>query len=162
LTCIGASKATEALGVTLDRRLSEADLEELDVPAHLAELVRACFELGSRPSLAGLRLGRWAHMLGFGGHFATKSRRYSTTLGALRRARVTYAIRRRRGDTLPLDAWGRPEDDQAVIVVASWRYLGRGYQSTGEAWLAASAAARAREERRIAKEELRTMTMTAA
>jgi hypothetical protein len=101
-------------------------------------------------------------MLGFGGHFSTKSRRYSTTLGALRRARVAYAIRQRRGDTLPLDAWGRPEDDQAVIVFASWSYLGSGYQSTGEAWLAASAAARAREARRIAKEELRTMTVTAA
>ena len=101
-------------------------------------------------------------MLGFGGHFSTKSRRYSTTLGALRRARVTYAIRRRRGDTLPLEAWGRPEDDQAVFVVASWSYLGSGYQTTGEAWLAASAAARAREARRIAKEELRTMTVTAA
>jgi hypothetical protein len=139
-----ATKATEALGVTLDHRLSEGELEELEVPAHVAELVRACFELGSRPSLARLRLRKWAHMLGFGGHFSTKSRRYSTTLGALRRARVAYAVRRRRGDTLPLDAWGCPEDDQAVIVVASWRYLGRGYQSTGEAWLAASAAARAR------------------
>ena len=111
----------------------------------MAELVRACFELGNRPSLMRLRLRKWAHMLGFGGHFSTKSRRYSTALGALRRARVTYAIRRRRGDMLPLDAWGRPEDDQAVIVVASWRYLGRGYRSTGEAWLAASAAGRARE-----------------
>jgi hypothetical protein len=84
-------------------------------------------------------------MLGFGGHFSTKSRRYSTTLGALRRARVVYAIRRRRGNAIALDAWGRPEDDQAVIVVASWIYVGRGYQTTGEAWLAASAAARARE-----------------
>jgi hypothetical protein len=61
-----------------------------------------------------------------------------------------------------LDTWGRPEEDQAVIVVATWHYVGQGYQTTGEAWLAASAAARAREERRIAKEELRTMTMTAA
>jgi len=61
-----------------------------------------------------------------------------------------------------LDDWGRPEDEQAVIVVATWCYLGQGYQSTGEAWLAASAAARAREARRIAKEELRTMIMTAA
>jgi hypothetical protein len=33
------------------------------------------------------RLGKWVHMLGFRGHFATKSRRYSITLGALRRAR---------------------------------------------------------------------------
>jgi len=96
-------------------------------------------------------------MLGFGGHFSSKSRRYSTTLGALRRARVAYAIRRRRGGTLPLDAWGRPEeDDQVAVVIATWRYVGCGYQSTGEAWLAAMAAARAREERRIAKEELRT------
>jgi hypothetical protein len=157
-----ATKSTEALGVTLDHRLSEAQLDDLDVPAHVAELVRACFELGSRPSLAGLRLRKWAHMLGFGGHFSTKSRRYSTILGALRRARVTYVIRRRRGNTVPLDAWGSPEDDQAVIVVASWHYLGRGYQSTGEAWLAASAAVRAREERRIAKEELRTTTITRA
>jgi hypothetical protein len=156
-----ATKATEALGVTLDHRIGEAELEELHLPAHVVELVRACFELSARPGLVGLRLGKWAHMLGFGGHFSTKSRRYSTTLGALRRARVAYAIRRRRGDTLPLDAWGRPEDDQAVIVVASWTYLGSGYQSAGEVWLAASAAARAREERRIAREELRTITIAA-
>jgi hypothetical protein len=153
-----ATKATEALGVTLDHRLSEAELEELDVPAHVAELVRACFELGARSSLCRLRLHKWAHMLGFGGHFSTKSRRYSTTLGALRRARVAHAIRRRRGDTLPLDAWGRPEGDQTVIVLASWNYLGSGYQTTGEAWLAASAAARAREARRVAREELRSTT----
>jgi hypothetical protein len=131
-------------------------------PAHVAELVRACFELAARPGLARLRLRKWAHMLGFGGHFSTKSRRYSVTLGALRQARVAYAVRRRRrGNTLPLDAWGRPEDDQAVTVLASWTYLGQGYQTNGEAWLAASAAARAREARRIAKEELRTTTIAA-
>jgi hypothetical protein len=156
-----ATKATEALGVTLDHRLGEVELEDLDLPAHVAELVWACWELGSRPGLRELRLRKWAHMLGFGGHFSTKSRRYSTTLGALRRARVAYAIRRRRGNAVPLDAWGRPEDDQAVIVVASWTYVGRGYQTTGEAWLAASAAARAREERRVAREELRSATAAA-
>jgi hypothetical protein len=156
-----ATKATEALGVTLDQRVTADDLDGLDVPAHVAELVRACWELGARPGLARLRLRAWAHMLGFGGHFATKSRRYSTTLGALRRARVAYAVRRRRGGTLPLDAWGRPEDDQAAVVIATWRYVGAGYQSTGEAWLAAMAAARAREERRIAKEELRRTTIAA-
>ncbi|HEX5878778.1 MAG TPA: replication initiator, partial [Actinomycetota bacterium] len=156
-----ATKGTEAVGVTLDHRVGEVELEGLDVPAHVAELVRACWELGGRPSLVGLRLRKWAHMLGFGGHFSTKSRRYSTTLGALRRARVTYAIRRRQGASLPLDAWGQPDDDQAVLVVASWVYQGSGYQSTGEAWLAASAAARAREERRVAREELRSTTAAA-
>jgi hypothetical protein len=122
-----ATKATEALGVTLDHRVGEVELEALDVPAHVAELVWACWELGARPSLAG----------------------------------VAYAIRRRRGHTVPLDAWGRPEDEQAVMVVASWSYVGSGYQTTGEAWLAASAAARAREARRIAREELRTRTIAA-
>ena len=60
-----------------------------------------------------------------------------------------------------MDAWAPAEDDQAVIVVASWHYLGSGYQSTGEAWLATSAAARAREERRVAREELRSTTAAA-
>jgi hypothetical protein len=92
-------------------------------------------------------------VLGFGGHFSTKSRRYSTTLGALRRARVAYASRRRGGDTLPLDAWGRPKDNQVVAIVASWNYIGSGYQTEGEAWLARSAAANAREERRAVREE---------
>jgi hypothetical protein len=156
-----ATKSTEALGVTLNRRVTADDLDDLELPAHVAELVWACWELGARPSLVGLRLRARAHMLGFGGHFASKSRRYSTTLGVLRRARVAYAIRRRHDKAVPLDAWGRPEDDQAAVVIATWRYLGSGYQSTREAWLAASAAARAREQRRIANEELRTTTMAA-
>jgi hypothetical protein len=101
-------------------------------------------------------------MLGFRGHWSTKSRRYSTTMTALRRARVAYAKRRRARDGIPLDAWERPEDDQAVTVVASWSYVGAGYQTQGEAWLALSAAARARERRRIAREELTTTTMIAA
>jgi hypothetical protein len=101
-------------------------------------------------------------MLGFGGHWSTKSRRYSTTFTVLRRARVAYAKRRRAKDGVPLDAWGQPEDDQAVIIVGSWVYVGAGYQTEGERWLALSAAARAREQRRIAREELSATTMTAA
>jgi hypothetical protein len=157
-----ATKATETFGSGLDRRLTESDLERLELPAHVAELVRAAWELGARPSLGRLRLRAWAHMLGFRGHWSTKSRRYSTTMTALRRARVQYAKRRRARDGVPLDAWGRPEEDQAVTVVASWSYLGAGYQTEGEAWLALSAAARARERRRIAREEMTTTTMAAA
>jgi hypothetical protein len=39
-------------------------------------------------------------------------------------------------------------------VVKEWGYAGTGYRTVGDAWLAASAAARARERRRIAREEL--------
>jgi hypothetical protein len=152
-----ATKATENFGTGLDRRLDADDLEHLnELPAHVAELVRAAWELGGRPELEGLRLRAWAHMLGFRGHWSTKSRRYSTTFTVLRRARVAYAKRRRARDGIPLDAFGQPEDDQAVTVVASWAYVGAGYATEGERWLALSAAARAREQRRIAREELRT------
>src|SRR5829696_6497931 len=152
-----ATKATESFGAGLDRRLTADDLCRLDgLSAHVAELVRAAWELGGQPELEGLRLRAWAHMLGFGGHWSTKSRRYSTTFTVLRRARVAFAKRRRAKEGVPLDAWGRPEDDQAVMVVASWVYVGAGYQTEGERWLALSAAARAREQRRVAWEELRT------
>jgi hypothetical protein len=158
-----ATKATESFGSGLDRRLGADDLEHLDqLPAHVAELVRAAWELGGRPELDRLRLRAWAHMLGFGGHWSTKSRRYSTTFGGLRRARVAFAKRRRARDGVPLDAWGRPEDDQAVTVVASWIYVGSGYETEGERWLALSAAAWAREHQRIAREELTTTTASAA
>jgi hypothetical protein len=159
-----ATKATESFGSGLDRRLTDVDdLERLDgLPAHVAELVRACWELGGRAELEGLRLRAWAHMLGFKGHWSTKSRRYSTTMTVLRRARVAFAKRRRARDGIPLDGWGRPEDDQAVVVVASWVYVGAGYETEGERWLALSAAARAREHRRIAREELTTTTRSAA
>jgi hypothetical protein len=160
-----ATKATESFGSGLDRRLIAADdLDHLDqLPVHVVELVRACWELGGRSELDGLRLRAWAHMLGFRGHWSTKSRRYSTTMTVLRRARVAFAKRRRARDGIPLDAWGRPEDDdQAVVVVASWVYVGSGYATEGERWLALSAAARAREQRRIAREELTTTTRSAA
>jgi hypothetical protein len=124
--------------------------------------VRAAWALGSRPELEGLRLRAWAHMLGFRGHWSTKSRRYSTTMTVLRRARVAFAKRRRARDGVPLDAFGRAEEDQAVVVVASWVYVGAGYQTEGERWLALSAAARAREHRRIAWEEVTTTTRSAA
>jgi Replication initiator protein, pSAM2 len=159
-----ATKATESFGAGLDQRLSaDDDLDGLDnLPPYVAGLVRTAWELGARPELAGLRLRQWAHMLGFGGHWSTKSRRYSTTFTVLRRARVAYAKRRRAHDGVPLDAWGRPEDDQAVIVIATWAYAGKDYQTEGERWLALSAAARARERRRVAREELTTTTASAA
>jgi hypothetical protein len=118
------------------------------VNEHIAELVRTCWRLSADASLAPLRLRQWAHMLGFRGHWSSKSRCYSTTFTALRRARVEHATRGR------LDPWGRPTAVGATIALPDWRYAGRGYRNLADAWLAASAAARAREQRRIAREEL--------
>jgi hypothetical protein len=148
-----STKSTEGLGGQLHHRVSEATLDHLDAPRHVSKLVRTAWELGGTPALVGLQLRKWAHCLGFRGHFSTKSRRYSTTFGALRRARMEHARRRRFADGVPLDGFGRPEDEDQVVVEASWRFLGAGYRTTGEKWLALSSAAWARERKRTAKEE---------
>jgi replication initiator protein RepSA len=50
-------------------------------------------------------------MLGFRGHFVTKSRRYSTTLGELRATRAAY---RARQDKPPGDL--EVNDDDTVVL----------------------------------------------
>ena len=82
-----ATKGAETATGALDRPLKfAAELAQLDISDHARRLVRTARTLGARKSLEHLRLRAWAHMLGFRGHFSTKSRRYSTTLGALRDA----------------------------------------------------------------------------
>ena len=55
-------------------------------------------------------------MLGYGGHFLTKSRRYSVTFGQLRKARTDHrrAARHPGGER---DPWGRPLDETVVLVL---------------------------------------------
>jgi hypothetical protein len=152
-----ATKFSEALGLP-QRALSDDDnVNDLEAPDHVKRLVWACVVLGAKEQLAGLRLRQNAHGLGFGGHFLTKSRAYSTTMGELRRVRREFQRRQLAGDQGEvLDAWGRPESEGLVEVRASWRYVGWGYLSHGEAWMASTAAARARERRRVAREEWET------
>jgi hypothetical protein len=84
---------------------------------------------------------RW----GSGGHWSTRSRRYSTTLTALRRARVVHALRRRLRGAEPLDAWGRRASEEAAVVLGTWSFVGRGYGDNDSADMAVTTAARTRE-----------------
>ena len=85
-----ATKAAECTG-TLDQRINPATrLTDLPIREHPRRLIAECLRLGKLPELEQLRLTAWAHMLGFRGHFSTKSRAYSTTLGALRAARSQH------------------------------------------------------------------------
>ena len=98
-------------------------------------------------------LGKWAHTLGFRGHFSTKSRRYSLTLGRLRRARQRAQLRlaeaHRTGTPIDLRALEAElladHDDDTTLVVGHWRYAGTGWADPAETALAVAAAARARE-----------------
>ncbi|MFJ8152526.1 replication initiator [Streptomyces sp. NPDC094468] len=125
-----ATKGAETATGTLDRPIRFlAELAQARITEHARRMIRTAWTLGARPELADLRLRAWAHMLGFRGHFSTKSRCYSTTLGALRNARAEW----RRAQTAPVVA----QDGETTLVLAHWVFAGTGL-SRAEAWLTAS------------------------
>ena len=96
-------------------------------------------------------LGKRAHMLGFRGHFASKSRRYSTTMGRLRSARRRFERAKAFSpdgvvDVEALDL--APADDETTLVINDWRFAGIGWITEGDAVLAAEASSVAREHAR--------------
>jgi hypothetical protein len=141
-----ATKSTEPVGVPPGRITAENAHAYADSRTHQGRLIRACLRVGAHNHEDFQALRRWAHMLGYRGHFATKSRRYSTTMRALRAARRDWHRRQHPDYQL--------YRDQTVITETQLEWAGRGWRTTGDAFLALSAAARAREHRRIAREEL--------
>ncbi|MGW1022849.1 replication initiator protein RepSA [Streptomyces sp. NPDC002577] len=141
-----ATKAAENTG-TLDRRIGElAELDRYGVPDHARRLIEACKTLD--PLYPDRRLWAWAHMLGFRGHFSSKSRRYSTTLGELRQARADFRAAQER------EALGLVDrEPDTVLVLADWQYAGHGH-TPGESALAASIARDIQTNRETAREEL--------
>ncbi|WP_432000362.1 replication initiator protein RepSA [Streptomyces sioyaensis] len=139
-----ATKAAETTG-TLDRRIGElAELDRHQVPDHTRHLITACKALD--PLYPDRRLWAWAHMLGFRGHFSSKSRRYSVTLGELRAARANFRAAQER-EVLGLD----PPEPATVLVLADWQYAGHGH-TPGEAALAATIALDIQTNRETARE----------
>jgi hypothetical protein len=142
--------------------------------AHAHRLNATIRELGQRARIAHvhchagaeeyLLLGKWVHMLGFRGHFASKSHRYAITLGALRRARrrASMLIAETRESGRPLDLAAleadllADADDDTTLIIGRWSYAGAGWDNDAEQALALSAAARAREYARQAAEQRST------
>jgi replication initiator protein RepSA len=117
-----ATKAAECTG-TLDRRIAPADrLADLPIRDHARRHITECLRLGKLPQLSGLRLAAWAHMLGFRGHFSTKSRAYSVTLGALRAERAAYQREHAIAAGLLPDF-----DSGTTLVINHWSFAGRGH-----------------------------------
>jgi hypothetical protein len=142
-----ATKAAETTG-TVDRRIGNKEaLTLLGIPDHPRRLIEACLDLHAL--YPDRKLRDWAHMLGFRGHFSTKSRRYSTTLGALRQVRADYRAAQQR------EALGLPNPDDhpeaTTLTLAHWTYAGHGY-TPGESWLAAQIASDIRQNRETARE----------
>src|SRR6266568_6271044 len=148
-----STKGTEPAGHASARITPDTlDLYARPDGTHPERLIHACWTLGADPGYVSLR--RWAHMLGFGGHFLTKARRYSVRFRDLREARISY---RRSQDPGPEHGPIRTADhvdEETVLVVGTFTYAGTGWKTSGDALLANTAADQARKRREAACEEL--------
>ena len=145
-----ATKSTEQAGGVL-HRVTEHQLDHLPVRHHVRSLMREAFTLAEDPALRERRFGPCAHAFGYRGHCLTKSRRYSTTFIALGQAREQHVHEQLLARSN--DPAHRALAD-AVERVASFRFDGQGHLTAADELLARSAAARAREQRRAAREAL--------
>ncbi|MFJ2645847.1 replication initiator protein RepSA [Streptomyces sp. NPDC087420] len=141
-----ATKAAETTE-TVDRRIGElSELDKVALPAHTRRLIGACWEMDD--AYPERLLARWSHMLGFRGHFMTKSRAYSSTLSERRQVRADYRARQERRER------GLPEVDDSegsMLVLAHWTYAGQGH-TPGESWLAANIARELHANRETARD----------
>jgi hypothetical protein len=69
-----ATKGAEASG-TVDRPIKSADeISLLPLTEHAQAMIITCWALGGLAKFAHLNLRKWAHMLGFRGHFTVLAR----------------------------------------------------------------------------------------
>ncbi|WP_344167683.1 replication initiator [Pilimelia columellifera] len=143
-----AKYATKGTGATDtgDRRIrSQTHINQLAVTEHHRAMIQTAWNLGGLDQYAHLNLRHWAHMLGFRGHFLTKSRIYSTTFKHLRAERQQHQLR-----TALTDA-GLPEDTE-TLVINDWQILGIGYDTPEQLELATAIGDRIRTTRQTRKE----------
>ncbi|WP_154674171.1 replication initiator [Nakamurella lactea] len=132
-----ATKASEDFGLDSTIRTSAA-ARYAGLRDHVIRMIIAAESLSGTEGFGGI--GRWLHMLGFRGHFTTKSRRFSTTLTAPRQARRTW-----REASDPADRSSCPEVDR------DWKFAGLGYLNHGDRLLAESARVEAIEARWLSR-----------
>jgi hypothetical protein len=130
-----ATKTADAPGLPSYRIRSRLEVQALRCPPHYRRLIETAWALGYE---------QWAHCLGYGGHFLTKSRRFSVTFGQLRTARKEHRRAQRHPDG-QLDPWGRQIDETTVLFLGDWHYAGSGYQASDAHALALMSADAARK-----------------
>jgi hypothetical protein len=118
-------------------------------------MIEVAWQLGDLPQYEPLNLRRWAHMLGFRGHFMTKSRAYSVTFTALRVERRTWRLRNDL-DQLAADTDNHgepagPVELDTITVINDWRVVHIGHRDHAERELALAIAERNRSQRRITR-----------
>jgi hypothetical protein len=105
----------------------------LDVSSHTKQLLRTVVRLSQEPGRS--EMVGWLHTLGYRGHISSKSRRYSTTMGALRATRAEFQRLR-----IP----SKSEVDSSDI---EWEFAKAGHATFGDRMLATSKALQVNEAR---------------
>src|SRR5262249_13337194 len=98
------------------------------------------------------RLRKAAHMLGFAGHFLTKSRRHKVTFRVLRNRRVVYT--RTAPTTGPTDDSPAAAEQPTTLAVNFLEFVGAGWRTPPAAILATPSEAPAREYQTAAQADL--------
>jgi hypothetical protein len=145
------TKSTEDFGLDGHGRINgAADARYIGASPHAVRIIETAEALAISGGEDYERLADRYGTLGYRGHVLTKTRRYSTTFGALRRARAAWRQNGRRpvsdAQAGELDADDDPDGDESDIVIERhWRFAGVGYFDTDTAARALASAAMARE-----------------
>lgn len=161
------TKSLHDFGITA-RRLTAEAIRDLNVSEHVRAILATIAEFAEHTAEGGslAEIGRWLHTLGYRGHITTKSRHYSTTMGALRTARATWTRHQmakhsgQQDDTQSVDRsmtadrlCHEPIDTDQVL----WEFDHAGHISAGDRVLAISAALRHIHARIVSVTESRSV-----
>jgi hypothetical protein len=149
------TKSTEDFGLDGHGKVNSAtDARYIGASPHAVRIIETAEHLAATAGAKYERLADRYGTLGYRGHVLTKSRRYSTSFGALRQARAEWRQRGRRPAPDPevevreLDGHDDPDSEQAeVIIERNWRFVGVGFFDVDTAARALASAAMAREHR---------------
>jgi hypothetical protein len=145
------TKSVAEFGVGI-RRMSPLAVAELDISAHVRAILTTISDMAARHAYHGM--DRWLHTLGYRGHITTKSRLFSTTMGALRAYRAAWTRQhhtQQAATTMDAEHHGVT----ATIDAIEWEFDRVGLCSLGERALILSAAQRMIEHRHTARDNLR-------
>ena len=145
------TKSVAEFGVGI-RRMSPLAVAELDVTTHVRAILTTITDLAAHRAYHGM--DRWLHTLGYRGHITTKSRLFSTTMGALRTYRAAWT-RQQHADQAATTMAAQHRRATANIDAIEWEFDRVGLSTLGERALIISAAQRMIEHRHIARANLR-------
>jgi hypothetical protein len=132
------------------RRISDQAIDELPVNDHTRRILWTIVQVAELPDHRDMVT--WLHTLGYRGHITSKTRRYSTTMGALLARREAWR-QHQQTKVLAGDDSGPDENEPS-----DWQFAGYGHANHGDRLLALSAAARVAEMRQVARDEFAKVT----